>query len=129
MKVSLRTILIVTIATLMAAEPSGAAPRHRSAAPGGAGSFDGLWSVAISPSYGNCGSYRAAVRIAGGRVEPAGGDFTAYGAVNRSGAISVTVSSGAGSASGSGRLSGARGSGRWRTQAGECAGSWFASRR
>jgi len=125
MKVSLRAIVIVTTAILTAAEPSGAAPRRAAAG----GSFDGLWSVAISLSYGSCGSYRAAVRIAGGRVEPAGGDFTAYGSVNRSGGISVSVSSGAGSAFGSGRLSGSRGSGRWRTSGGQCAGTWYASRR
>ena len=51
-------------------------------------SFDGEWSVSISTAYGNCNSYRAALRIVGGRVYAAGGDFNASGAVNRSGGIS-----------------------------------------
>lgn len=132
MKIFLRAIFLVTMAAALAATaaaPSDAAPKHRAYAPGRVSFYDGLWSVAIYTSYGNCNSYRAAVRIAGGRVEAAGGDFNAYGAVNRSGGISVTVSSGAGTASGSGRLSGSRGAGRWRTQSGECAGTWYASRR
>jgi hypothetical protein len=126
MKVLLRAIVIATTAALLAVQPSGAAPKRHAS---GGGSFDGLWSVAIYPSYGACGSYRAAVRIAGGSVQAAGGDFSAYGSVNRSGGISVRVSSGAGSASGSGRLSGSHGGGRWRTDGGQCGGSWAASKR
>jgi hypothetical protein len=128
MKTLLRAVSAVTVAAALAAAvavPSDAAPRR---APRVA-SFDGEWSVAISTSMGNCNSYRAALRIVGGRVYPAGGDFNAAGYVNPSGGISVSVSSGAGSAYGSGRLRGSQGAGRWRTRSGECAGTWYASRR
>jgi hypothetical protein len=119
MKTLLRAVSAVTVAAALAAAvavPADAA-------------LDGEWSVAISTSMGNCNSYRAALRIVGGRVYPAGGDFNAAGYVNPSGGISVSVSSGAGSAYGSGRLRGSQGAGRWRTRSGECAGTWYASRR
>jgi hypothetical protein len=109
------------------AAPSVSAPRHRHEYRVGA--FDGEWSVAIYSSYGNCGSYRAAVRIAGGRVEGGNGDYSVSGRVTPSGAVAVTVSGSQGSASGYGRLSRYSGGGRWRTSSGECGGSWSASRR
>lgn len=128
MKTLLRAVSAVAMTAALAAAvavPSDAAPRR---APRGA-SFDGQWSVAISTTYGNCNSYRAALRIIGGRVQSASGDFNASGYVNPSGGISVSVSSSAGSAFGSGRLRGSQGAGRWRTRSGECAGSWYASKR
>lgn len=129
MKTLLRAVsAIAVIAALAAATamPSDAAPRRARL---GVGSFDGQWSVAISTSYGNCNNYRAALRIIGGRVQSASSDFNASGYVNPSGGISVAVSSSAGSAYGSGRLRGSQGAGRWRTRSGECAGTWYASRR
>lgn len=129
MKTLLRAVsAIAVIAALAAATamPSDATPRR---ARPGVGSFDGQWSVAISTSYGNCNNYRAALRIIGGRVQSASSDFNASGYVNPSGGISVAVSSSAGSAYGSGRLRGSQGAGRWRTRSGECAGTWYASRR
>ena len=135
MKTLLRAVFAVAVTAMLAAavavpSPSDAAPRHaRAVRGGGTHSFDGEWSVSISTSYGNCGSYRAGIRIAGGRVYATGGDFNASGAVNGSGGISVRVSSSQGSAYGSGRLRGSQGGGRWRTNSGECGGSWYASRR
>jgi hypothetical protein len=120
------------VAVLLAAAvtPSDAATRkHVRAAVGRSTGYDGMWSVSISTSYGQCGSYRAAVRIAGGNVGAAGGDFSLSGHVNANGGTYVTVSSSMGSASGSGRLHGSTGGGRWRSSGGECAGSWYASRR
>jgi hypothetical protein len=108
----------------IAVEPSAAAPRE-----GRGRGFDGVWSVLISTAYGNCGSYRAAVEIAGGRVASAGGDYAVSGYVSPSGSVAVTVSSGAGTATGYGALRGSYGGGRWRSSGGECAGSWSASRR
>ncbi len=131
MKTLLRAVFAVAVTAALAAAvavPSDAAPRHARAMRGGSHSFDGEWSVSISSSYGNCSSYRAGVRISGGRVYSSGGDFNASGYVNPSGGISVRVSSSQGSAYGSGRLRGSRGSGRWRTNSGECGGSWYASR-
>lgn len=130
MKTLIRAVFAVALTAVLAAMmavPSDAAPRHARA--GGSHSFDGDWSVAIATSYGNCGSYRAGVRIVGGRVYSSGGDFNASGSVNGSGGISVRVSSSQGSAYGSGRLGRSSGGGRWRTTSGECGGSWYASRR
>ena len=59
MKTSLRAVFAVAVTAVLAtavAVPSDAATRR---APRVA-SFDGEWSVAISTSYGNCNSYRAA---------------------------------------------------------------------
>lgn len=128
MKTLLRAVSAAAMTAAIAvavAVPSDAAPRH---APRVA-SFDGEWSVAISTTYGNCNNYRAALRIVGGRVQSASGDFNASGYVNPRGGITVAVSSSAGSAYGSGRLRGSQGAGRWRTRTGECAGNWYASRR
>jgi hypothetical protein len=132
MKTLLRAVFAVAVTAALAAAvavPSDAAPRHARAARSVAGSFDGEWSVSISTAYGNCNSYRAALRIVGGRVQSASGDFNASGYVNRSGGISVAVSSGSGSAVGSGRLRGSQGAGRWRSSSGECGGTWYATRR
>ncbi len=132
MKTLLRAVFAVALTIVLAAAvavPSDAAPRHARAVRGGSHSFDGEWSVAISTSYGSCSNYRVGVRIASGHVYASGGDYSASGSVNRSGGISVSVSNSSGSAYGSGRLRGAQGAGRWRTRSGECAGSWYASRR
>lgn len=129
MKTLLRAVSVVAITAALAAAvavPSDAAPRHARGQPA---SFDGEWSVAISTTYGNCNNYRAALRIIGGRVQSASGDFNASGYVNPRGGITVAVSSSAGSAYGSGRLRGSQGAGRWRTRSGECAGTWYASKR
>ncbi len=115
--------VLLAVATV---NPSDAAHRP----PGdGSGSFDGVWSVVISTSSGSCNSYRVAVRIAGGRVEGGGGDYSLDGSVSRNGGAVVTVSNSLGSAVGYGRLHGSSGGGWWRTSGGECAGSWDASRR
>jgi hypothetical protein len=116
------------LATAMAA-PSVSAPRHHRHEYARVSTFDGEWSVAIYTSYGSCGSYRAAIRIAGGRVGGGNGDYSVSGRVTPSGAVAVTVSGGQGSASGYGHLSRYSGGGRWRTSGGECGGSWSASRR
>lgn len=129
----LRPIFAVTMVTLLAASlsvPSDAAPRAvRHAA---TTVYDGLWTVSIMTLYGNCNSsYRYPLRIASGRVVKADDDqsYQLYGAVGRSGAITVTVSGGGQTASGSGRLTRNFGSGRWRTSTGECSGRWTAQRR
>jgi hypothetical protein len=93
-------------------------------------SYDGVWSVAIYTTRGDCDrAVRAAVRITGGRVSADDQSYQAYGAVGRDGVIKVTVTSGNRSASGSGRLSQNAGGGHWRTATGECSGQWTAERR
>lgn len=94
-----------------------------------AATFDGDWSVLIQTVQGKCGSYRAALKIIGGRVLSAQGDYAVSGTVNAGGATAVTVISNQGSATGTGRLRGAAGSGQWRSSSGECSGTWTATRR
>src|SRR5208282_2018707 len=124
-RVFLTAIAVTFLLTAMATVPSGAAPGHARAH--GHGGFDGTWSVSIYTSNGSCGSYRAAAYISGGSVSGGGGDYSLYGRVSGSGAISVTVSRGGGTAYGSGRLYGSHGGGGWRTSSGECSGRWSAS--
>jgi hypothetical protein len=92
-------------------------------------SYDGLWSVVIVTKQGLCdASYRAALRIKNGHLANAGsGSFTITGKVEKSGAVTVTVSSGPNSATGTGRLHGKSGGGSW--SGGPCAGVWQAEKR
>jgi len=124
MKDLVRPLLSTAFAGLLLATasiPSDAARRT---------SYDGVWSVAIYTTRGDCDrAVRAAVRITGGRVSADDQSYQAYGAVAPGGAIRVTVASGNRSASGSGRLSQNAGGGRWRTATGECSGQWTAERR
>lgn len=98
-----------------------------------AASFDGMWSVLVVTDSGTCDrAYRYEVRIANGKVQPAGSEAVSMsGAVAGNGAIKVSVGRGQQSASGSGRLSGKAGTGKWsgKGSAGTCAGSWSAERR
>src|SRR5262245_18509385 len=95
------------------------------------GNFDGTWSVLIVTQQGECDrGYRYPVQISNGAVGYAGeAAFNVTGKVGTNGAITVTVSRGTQSARGTGQLSGASGSGAWRTSAGECSGTWTAERR
>ena len=47
-----------------------------------AAGFDGEWSVAIQTTQGKCGSYRAGLQVAGGRVLSAPGDYAVSGTVS-----------------------------------------------
>jgi hypothetical protein len=92
-----------------------------------AATFDGQWSVEIQTVLGKCGTYRAAVDIAGGQVVGRPGDYAISGNVSSSGATAVTVINEQGSATGTGRLHGSAGSGKWRSSSGECSGTWTAT--
>jgi hypothetical protein len=121
---------IACLLVAAAATSSDAAVRKHAKAH--SGSYDGLWSVSILTQYGPCDrSYRYPARIVGGRVQQADNDFSyqLYGAVSKSGAISVTVSKSGQSATGYGRLHGASGGGRWSAAGGQCSGTWTTSRR
>jgi hypothetical protein len=125
----LTAVALAGLLIAAAATPSDAARKHKAAR---SGSYDGLWSVSILTQYGPCDrSYRYPARIVGGRVGQADNDFSyqLYGAVSKSGAISVTVSKSGQSATGYGRLHGGSGGGRWSAAGGQCSGSWSASRR
>jgi hypothetical protein len=119
------TAVIVGLFAAVAASPSDAAKAGR-------GPYDGLWSVSIITRSGPCDpSYRYPARIVGGRVTQVDNDYSYQisGTVNASGSITVAVSKAGGSATGYGRLSGSHGGGVWRTDGGQCAGSWSAARR
>jgi hypothetical protein len=116
-------VAVAALLTAVAVEPSAAAPNRAVRA------FDGAWSVLINTAYGNCGSYRAAVQIADGRVVSNSQDYAASGYVTSTGVTAVTVASSVGNATGYGRLRGSVGGGQWRSASGECAGTWSAERR
>jgi hypothetical protein len=125
----LTAVALACLLIAAAVTPSDAAGKQKAAR---SGSYDGLWSVSILTQYGPCDrSYRYPARIAGGRVRQADNDFSyqLYGAVIKSGAISVTVSKSGQSATGYGRLHASSGGGRWSAAGGQCSGSWSASRR
>ena len=127
----IRAIVAAAVAAFIASSalPSDAAPRMR---PPPSSAFDGLWSVSIVTTMGDCDrGYRYPLRIVGGHVLKADSDpnFAVAGAVARSGAIGVTISGGGQSATGFGRLSRDYGRGVWHTSNGECAGQWTADRR
>lgn len=91
--------------------------------------YDGLWSVSIVTTKGDCiASYRYPMRIANG-VLANGGDIVidVRGKVEPSGAIKVLVSHGDSHATGLGKLAANAGGGTWK--GGSCSGSWTAQRR
>jgi hypothetical protein len=119
MNVSRRALgALFATATVLAASTSYAGP-----------SYDGMWSVLVHTEKGDCDpGYRYPVRISGGHLANAGDAvFTITGAVQPTGAITVTVAAGGKSASGTGMLNGNQGGGHW--AGGACSGSWTAERR
>jgi hypothetical protein len=91
--------------------------------------YDGLWSVSIVTTKGDCiASYRYPMRIANGLLVN-GGDIAVdvAGRVGGDGLVTVILSHGDTHASGFGRLAANTGAGTWRTTT--CAGSWTAERR
>jgi hypothetical protein len=92
-------------------------------------SFNGMWSVVIVTTRGDCDrAYRYPVAIAGTNVINAGNAAVDIsGRVLGNGAVAVRVSAGGKSALGSGRLTASSGSGSWSGSA--CAGVWTAERR
>jgi hypothetical protein len=91
--------------------------------------FNGMWSVAIVTTRGDCErAYRYPIAITGTRLVNAGSAAVDIsGTVRANGAVAVRVISGDKSARGSGRLTSSSGSGSW--SGGGCAGVWTAERR
>lgn len=103
---------------------------HRVASRAGARVYDGVWSVVIETSRGNCpAAIRAGVHIFAGRLLADDQSYRLNGRVAGNGAVRVRVSAGGQSAGGSGRLWRNVGRGLWRTSLGECSGQWTAERR
>lgn len=109
---------LIAAAAMVSTSPSFAVPN-----------YDGSWSVLVVTEKGTCDpAYRYPVRITHGQLVNAGAaGFTVSGAVQPTGAITVTVSAAGKSASGSGKLAGDEGAGMW--SGGSCSGSWTAERR
>ena len=91
--------------------------------------FNGLWSVTIVTTRGDCErAYRYPIAIQGATLVNAGDTaFDISGHVQGNGAVAVKISYGDKSAHGLGRLSGGFGQGSW--TGGSCAGTWTAERR
>jgi hypothetical protein len=103
---------------------------HRIASRGSARLYDGVWSVVIETTRGNCpAAIRAGVHIFAGRLLADDQSYQLSGHVAANGAVRVTVSAAGQSAGGSGRLGRNVGRGLWRTSLGECSGQWIAERR
>ena len=119
-----RTYLLSAVLGIVALPAAGTAAKAQSV-------FDGLWSVQIVAQAGPCGSGYVTypVRITGGVLQNAGSrPFAISGRVDRRGAVSVSIATGADRADASGRLSGSSGSGRWASPTRGCSGYWTAAR-
>lgn len=128
MRAGFIAMMVTGLLVAAAALPTQAAARRT--APTRA--FDGLWSVSIYTTSGPCApSYRYPARILGGRIvrEPNEFNYEIAGVVVASGGVAVRVTSGGQSAVGYGRLSRSQGGGWWRTDGGQCSGTWSAVRR
>jgi len=127
----LRPIVVVTFAALVSAavsQPTYAA--QRSVVRHGANVFDGIWSVVMQTTRGDCpAAFRAGVRILGGRLSAENKSYGLDGRVAPSGAVRVTVSAAGQTGGAFGHLSREAGRGYWRTGSGECEGEWTAARR
>jgi hypothetical protein len=91
--------------------------------------YDGLWSVSILTTKGDCiASYRYPMLISNGVLANGGAiAIDVRGRVAANGVVTVVLSHGDTRASGSGRLAANAGAGSWRTVS--CSGSWTAERR
>ena len=95
-----------------------------------AASFDGPWTVTIVTQSGSCdAAYSFPLVVQAGRIIASGGTALA-GRVSGSGAVSVSITSGASYGQANGRLSGSFGAGRWNglISGNKCSGRWEANR-
>jgi hypothetical protein len=121
------TILGVLVAVMACASAADARSRQPNDGAHTA-AFDGRWSVMINTESGACDrSSRVGVDIVNGAVTYGG---TAYGRVNGSGALRVSVVMGDQQAQGAGRLRRGSGRGAWQGfgHQGTCSGKWTAER-
>jgi hypothetical protein len=103
---------------------------HLSVARRGTRAFDGIWSVVMQTTRGDCpAAVRAGVRIYGGRLSAENQSYGLDGRVTPSGAVRVMVSAAGQTGGAFGRLSREAGRGYWRTSSDECVGEWTAARR
>ena len=102
------------------------------AAPAQAASFEGQWSVVVTPENGGCeGPYVLPVRVVENRIVYIGkGQFEADGGVRPDGAVQVTFHSNGDRLDARGKMSNPKfGAGSWRSPTEKCDGTWVARRR
>jgi len=119
--------ILVPLLGAAAIQPSHAA---RYVARRGTSVFDGVWSVVLQTTRGNCpAAVRAGVRIIGGRLLAEDQSYRLAGRVAPSGAVRVMVSAAGQTGGAFGHLSREAGRGYWQIGSGQCAGVWTAARR
>jgi hypothetical protein len=100
------------------------------AAPRGAGSYDGRWSVEVITDQGTCDRvYRWSLGIQDGHVIDVGEVARPSGGVSSSGKVTMRFVRNNDYASATGELSGEWGSGSWSSPTLACSGRWRAERR
>jgi hypothetical protein len=128
---SLRRMIVLAalVPLISAAAIQSSSATHRSVTSRGTRAFDGIWSVVMQTTRGDCpAAVRAGVRIFGGRLSAEDPSYRLDGRVAPSGAVRVIVSTAGQTGGAFGHLSRESGRGCWRTSSGECAGEWTAAR-
>jgi len=124
--------LLMTVGIVAGAAVPALAEAAKPAAAAAATTYDGTWSVVVSPKDGLCsGAYRYPVAIVNGAVrhaERGNQAFNIRGQVQADGRVRVDVGRGDLRAHGTGKLSQSSGGGTWRSTTG-CTGRWQATRR
>lgn len=101
-------------------------------APAHAASFEGQWSVVVTPEDGSCdGPYVLPVKVLDNRIIYIGkGQFEAQGGVEPNGAVRVTFASQGDRLDASGKMkSEVLGFGKWTSPTEKCGGTWVARKR
>ena len=101
-------------------------------APAKAASFEGQWSVVVTPQDGRCdGPYVLPVKVLDNRIVYIGkGQFVADGGIESNGSVRVTFASQGDRLDASGKMnSEILGSGNWQSPTENCAGTWVARKR
>jgi hypothetical protein len=125
-----RSVVINSCAALLIAGATLPSEAANQLAQRGASPYDGVWSIVIQTTRGDCpAAIRAGVHISGGHVLANDISYSVEGHVAPNGALRVNVSAGGQGAGGFGHLSRNTGQGSWRTRSGECSGRWTAERR
>ena len=90
--------------------------------------YDGRWQVTVSAEGESCPArYTVPIKVAGGRVSYNGFfNAQANGKVRNDGALIVTFAHRKDVVNAVGELTGARGTGEWRSPTRECSGTWTA---
>ncbi len=120
--IGVRIVCALAVAAAVAAPGSTA---------GASTKFDGLWSVVVYTTSGQCEpSYRFSGQIRNGEISYANNSLDVTGEVVESGAVFVKVVSRSGHAEAHGQFTTTQGGGTWSGESadGRCSGTWTATR-